>query len=139
MIIYIDENMPRMLAEGFHILQVPENHRLGLKDKIEVKSISSEFGKGALDEEWIPMAGKQNSCVITQDYNINRIKHQRALCEKYNLGMFYFRPPSKNGFSYWEMVKLLTKHWPEIIKTVSKQERPFSYKITARSSSIEKM
>lgn len=131
--------MPKMLAEGFHILQEPENYRLKLEDRIEVKSIAGEFGRGALDEDWIPKAGRQNSCVITQDYNINRIKHQRALCEKYNLGMFYFRPPSKNGFSYWEMVQLLTKHWQEIIRTVSKQKRPFSYKITSRSSKLEKM
>lgn len=139
MIIYIDENMPKMLAEGFHILQEPENFRLKLKDKIEVKSIANEFGRGALDEEWLPKAGKQNSCIITQDFNINRIRHQRALCEKYNLGMFYFRPPSKNGFSYWQMVQLLTKHWPEIIRTVSKKRRPFSFKITSRSSKLEIM
>jgi len=72
MIIFIDENMPKMLAEGFNILQEPENYRLDLKDKIVVKSIKNEF-KGALDEVWIPEVGKLNSCVITQDYNINRI------------------------------------------------------------------
>ena len=131
--------MPRMLAEGFNILQEPENFRLKLTDKSEVKSIKKEFGEGALDEDWIPKAGQLNACVITQDYNINRIKHQRALCEKYNLGMFYFRPPSKNGFTYWEMVKLLTKHWPEIIKIATKKTRPFSYKITSKPRSLELM
>lgn len=102
--------MPEMLADGFNILQEPENFRLGLRDKIVVKSIANEFGRGAKDEDWIPQAGQQNSCVITQDYNIKRIRHQQALCEKYNLGMFYFRPPSKRDFTYWDMVKLLTKH-----------------------------
>ena len=139
MIIYIDENLAPVLAEGFNILQAPENIRLRLKDPIEVRSIKREFGEGAQDEDWIPIAGKKGACVITQDYNINRIKHQKALCEKYNLGMFYFRPPSKNGFSYWDMLKLLVKHWPEITKVVSKKKRPFSYKITARSSNLENM
>lgn len=37
--IYIDENMPEMLADGFNILQEPENFRLKLRDKIIVKSI----------------------------------------------------------------------------------------------------
>lgn len=131
--------MPEMLADGFNILQEPENFRLKLRDKIIVKSIAGEFGKGAKDEDWIPRAGKLNSCVITQDYNIKRIRHQQALCEEYNLGMFYFRPPSKRGFTYWDMVKLLTRHWPEIIKVASKEKRPFSYRITSRSSSLERL
>ncbi|MCB0502133.1 MAG: hypothetical protein KDD32_05580 [Bacteroidetes bacterium] len=131
--------MPAILAEGFNLLQDPENIRQGLKDKISVKSIKSEFGKGIKDEDWIPLAGKKGACVITQDYNLNRITHQKALCEKYKLGMFYFRPPSKNGFSYWDMVKLLVKHWPEIMKVASKQKKPFAYRITSRSAALEKM
>lgn len=131
--------MPSILAEGFNLLQSPLNFKLKLKDEIEVKSIEQEFGAGALDEDWIPELGKNKSCVITQDYNINRIKHQKALCEQYNLGMFYFRPPSKNGFTYWEMVKLLVKHWPEIAKVASKSKRPFSFKITSRSASLEEL
>ncbi|CAN5389471.1 hypothetical protein BH23BAC2_BH23BAC2_21730 [soil metagenome] len=35
MIIYLDENMPRHLAEGFHILQFPEGFKT--KQLIEVK------------------------------------------------------------------------------------------------------
>lgn len=104
MIIYIDENLPSVLAEGFDVLQAPENKRLRLKDPIIVRSIKREFGQGIKDEDWIPQAGGQGACVITQDYNIKRIKHQRKLCEEHSLGMFYFRPPSKNGFSYWDML-----------------------------------
>ena len=139
MIIYIDENLPSVLAEGFDLLQHPENLRLRLKDPIEVRSIKKEFEEGVKDEDWIPQAGQQGACVVTQDYNINRIKHQKALCEKHNLGMFYFRPPSKNGFSYWDMLQLMVKHWPAIVKIVSKKKRPFSFKITSRSSSPEDM
>jgi len=139
MIIYIDENMPKMLANGINILQTPENYRLRLNDHIEVKSIIDSFGAGAKDEDWIPKAGIENSCIITQDYNINRIKHQRALCEKYNLGMFYFRPPSRNGFSYWKMVEMLIKHWPQIVKIASKEERSFSYKVSSKKAKLEKL
>lgn len=135
MIIYIDENMSPFLARGFNILQEPLNFKL--KEAIEVRSIKDEFGTGAKDEDWIPIAGKQNSCVITQDYNINRIKHQRELCKQYNLGMFYFRPPSKNGFSYIDMLKLMIKHWEEISKKATKEKRPFSYKITQKGSLTE--
>lgn len=139
MIIYVDENMAPVLAKGFNLLQDPLNFQLGIKDPIEVKSIKEVFGEGTPDEDWIPIAGAEGACVLTQDYNINRIKHQRELCEKHGLGIFYFRPPSKNGFSYWEMVKHLVKHWEEIIKTASKKSRPFSYRITSKSSGLESM
>lgn len=139
MIIYVDENMAPILAHGFNLLQSPLNKKLQLEDPIEVKSIKEVFGEGTLDEDWIPIAGEEGACIITQDYNIQRIRHQRDLCEKHGLGMFYFRPPSKGGFSYWEMVKLLVKHWEEIIKTASKKSRPFSYKITSKSSGLESM
>ena len=135
MIIYIDENMSPFLARGFNILQEPLN--LKLKEPIMVRSIKDEFGMGAKDEDWIPLAGEQKACVITQDYNINRIRHQRELCKQYNLGMFYFRPPSKNGFTYMDMLKLMVKHWEEISKKATREKRPFSYKVTQKGSLSE--
>jgi hypothetical protein len=139
MISYVDENMAPVLAKGFNLLQMPLNFDLKLKDPVEFKSIKEDFGEGTPDEEWIPIAGGESACVLTQDYNIKRIRHQRELCEKHGLGMFYFRPSSKSGFSYWEMVKLLVKHWEEIIKVSAKKSRPFSYKITSKSSALECM
>lgn len=57
-------------------------------------------------------------------------KQHDYLCD--GLGMFYFRPPSKTGFSYWDMLKLMAKHWEEIIKIATRQERPFGYKVSSR-------
>ena len=130
MIIYIDENMPPHFARGFNILQDPEN--IKLDQKIEVKSIRDEFGQGIQDEKWIPLAGKQGSCIITQDYNLKRIQHQFELCKEYNLGMFYFRPPSKNSFKYWAMLSLIVKHWPSMVKISLREKRPFSYLVTSK-------
>lgn len=130
MIIYVDENMSPFLSRGFNILQSPEN--IKLREPIEVLSIKDVFGTGAKDEDWIPLAGESSSCVITQDYSIKRIDHQRVLCEEYGLGLFYFRPPSKNGFSYWDMLKLMVKHWPKISTIATREVRPFAYKVTSR-------
>lgn len=135
MIIYIDENMSPVLARGFNLLQSPMNKRNNLK--IEVRSIKDDFRQGVPDEEWIPKVGKDKACIITQDYNIKRMKHQKALCEKYNLGMFYFRRSSKNGFSYWDMVILIVKHWNKITKKASKEKKPFAYKITSKGEMKE--
>lgn len=136
MIIYVDENISPYLSRGFNILQTPENVKIS--EPIEVRSIKDEFGTGAKDEDWIPIAGERNSCVLTQDYNISRIAHQKALCEKYGLGMFYFRPPSKNGFLYWDMLKLMVKHWPSITRISIRESRPFAFKVTSRGD-LEKM
>lgn len=137
MIIYFDENMPPNFAKGFDLLQSPLAGRN--KVSIEIKSIVEEFGKGSKDEDWIKLAGKKESCILTQDYNIQKIKFQRELCEEFKLGMFYLRAPSKKGFRYWEMVAKLVKHWEEIINICKKEERPFAYIIMARSSKLEKM
>lgn len=137
MIIYIDENIPHQLAQAFDLLQKAMNIRNGTD--INVRSIAEDFGRGAKDEDWIPLAGKEGACVITQDYNINRIRHQKALCEQFELGMIYFRPPSKNGFSYWDFVKMMTKHWEEIVRAADKKPRPFSFKVTSRNTKLEPM
>jgi hypothetical protein len=130
MIIYIDENMPSALAEGLNILQGPENSKVG--SEIEVKSIKTTFGRGIKDEDWIPLAGKEEACVITQDYNIQRTRHQKVLCEQNNLGLFFLRPPSKTGFTYWQMVEILVKEWQQIVKTAIREKRPFAYSCSSR-------
>ena len=136
MIIYIDENMPPVLAEGLNILQKPLNAKL--REVIDVRSLTDEFGRGAKDEEWIPQAGKKDACIITQDYNIHRSRIQKTLCEEYHLGMFFFRAPSKSGFSYWDMVKLIIKHWEKITYIATTENRPFSYR-TGSKSDLERI
>jgi len=136
MIIYIDENMSPYIARGFDVLQKPLN--LDLPEEIEIRTIKDDFGQGVQDEDWIPKAGSNGACVITQDYNIKRIRHQQKLCEEYALGIFYFRPPSKNGFSYFDMVKLMVKHWMEINKISVREKRPFAYKVTSKGK-LEKL
>lgn len=126
MIIYLDENMPRHLAEGFHTLQFPE----GLKTKqlIEVKYIPTVFGYGAKDVDWIPKLGNDKACVITQDINISRKKHELELYRKHKLGMFFLKGPNKKqGLSIWQMVEAMAKNWPEISEKVYKEKRPFAY------------
>ena len=130
MTIYIDENLSPYLAQGFQILQAPEN--LKLEQPINVESIKDKFGRGAKDEDWIPIAGQTAACIITQDYNIHRIRHQRELCNQYQLGMFYFKPQSKNGIQYWDMLALMVKHWKEISGLAIMEKRPFAYQITPR-------
>lgn len=126
MIIYLDENLPPHLAEGFHILQYPEGFKT--MQQIEVKYIPTVYGRGAKDEDWIPKVGKEKACVITQDININRRKHELELYRKQKIGIFFLRGPNKKqGLSIWQMVEALAKNWPAISEKVYKEKRPFAY------------
>lgn len=126
MIIYLDENMPAHLAKGFNILQLPENHKTGYN--LEVRHLPADFEYGAEDIEWIPAAGKRKACIITQDINIQRRKHELELYREHKLGMFFLKGPSKKkGLKIWDMVTAMAKNWTEICKVIHEQKRPFAY------------
>jgi hypothetical protein len=126
MIIYFDENMPKHLAKGFQIIQFPEGLKTGLE--IEVKYLPDIFGKAVKDIDWIPLIGKEGSCVITQDLNISRRKDELALYQKYGVGMFFIRGTSKKqGMSIWDMTQTLSKHWTEICEKAFNEKGPFGY------------
>lgn len=127
--IFIDENFAPQLAKGFNVFQ----EHLNLKENLQIKvqSISEAFGRGAKDEDWIPKAGATGSIVITQDINIFRKRYQNELFMQNGLGVFFFKPPS-NGYSFWEMLEQLVKHWPEIKKKITSTKRPFAYTVTPR-------
>lgn len=131
MIIYLDENIPKHLAEGFQILQKPEGLKSGFP--VEVRYIPTSFGRGVKDRDWIPELGKQKACVITQDININRRKHEIALYKENKLGIFFIKGPTKKaGLSVWQMVEILAKHWNTITKAVHEDDKPFAYEVSYR-------
>ena len=118
--------MPPQLADGLSILEKPNN------EGVDVYSIQKEYGRGILDEDWIPQVGQVNGIVITQDSKMQRIKSQFRLLKEYKLGIFYLIPPGKRGYTYWEMVEKIILNWQEI-KLLSKRNKPpFAFRITAR-------
>ena len=129
--IYIDENMPSQLADGLSILEKPNN------EGVEVYSIQKEYGRGILDEDWIPQVGQVSGIVITQDSKIQRIKSQFRLLKEYKLGIFYLIPPGRKGYTYWEMVEKIILNWREIKQIARRNKPPFAFRITARK--IEKI
>ncbi len=137
MIIYIDENISYHIAHALNALQIPRNS--SLSEHIEIKATVDVFGRGAKDEDWLPQAGAEGACVIMQDINIHRIRHQRDLCEIHQLGMFFLKPPSKSGFSYWESVMIILKHWPEMEQKALREKRAFFYRVTAKGGKLEQV
>ena len=133
--IYIDENFAPQLAKSLDLIQSHLN--LKEKNKYKVMSIQERFGRGVQDEDWIPIAGKEKSIVITQDLRIQTTRHQRDLYKKFGLGVFFIKAPSKNGFSFWEMTMQLIKRWPEIKKLSSNTKRPFAYRCTSKQNHFD--
>lgn len=131
--IYIDENMSPYLADGLSILERPNN------EEVEVFSISKVFGEGVKDNDWIPIVGAENGVVITQDLYIHRTRYLKELYIKSGIGVFFFAPPSKSGYRYWEMVEQIIKRWLVMKKHSKKDEKPFAYRCTCRSSDFEKI
>ncbi len=122
--IFLDENIPKQIAHALAILE----------KKYKVSSIPDYFGSGIADEDWIPQLKDLKGVIITQDINIKRTKHQWSLFQNNELIAFFLHPPSKSGFSYWEFVRIIVKHWEEIIKKAERAERPFSFKITSKGT-----
>jgi hypothetical protein len=127
---YFDENIAPRIARALAVLTEA--------DSVEIYSIA-DIKRGAPDEEWIPVVGKKEGIVITQDMNIHRTRHQRELYKKHGVGVVFFKPPKKSGYSYWEMLTQILTSWPDIIKTVEKAEKPFAYVIRPRSKKLERL
>lgn len=128
--VYIDENIAPQIAPGLNELQKPLNRKENCD--CQITSISERFGKGAKDEDWIPQAGEEGAIVITQDLRINSNTQQRALYLNSGLGIFFFKPPSKTGYNYWELVKQVVNNWEDIKRLSKRTERPFAYRSSAR-------
>lgn len=126
--VYIDENFPPLLARGLEILQRPFND---VSLTLEIHSIRDVW-PGARDEDWIPKAGQEEAIVVTQDLRIQTTRHQRDLYEKYGLGIFFFKPPSRSGYTYWEMVKQIILRWEEMRGKIKNTKRPFAFRCTPR-------
>ncbi len=128
MILYFDENLPLHLMKGFDVLQRKEGLRTG--NPVTLKFIPHEFGKAAKDQDWIREIGNSGGCVLTQDINIHRRKHEMELLREHNIGMFFLKGKSKkDGLSVWQMVETLAKNWLDMIEIIYADRRPFAYEI----------
>lgn len=127
--VLVDENLSEHFAYGLNAIQRP------LDNNIEVVSMAATFGKGTKDEDWIPAWGKRDGIFLTQDINITRTRHQAELMKQFTMGAFFLKLPAKTA--YWEKVRVVIKHWPEISKLIATQHKPYAYWVTPNK--VEKM
>jgi hypothetical protein len=131
--IFFDENFSPHLVAGLRALQ---NGMPG--EGVEVCSVVEEFGRGALDEDWIPKVGAQGGVAITQDCNIHRTRAQWAICQGNQIGVFFFKPPKKQGWNYWMIVQVVIRHWEEI-KRLATNKKPFGFVIEPHMNKLKSL
>ena len=131
MILYIDENLPRHLARGFNLLQLPETKKLGFA--CEVRHLMDDFDMGIKDVDWIKAMQNSDCCMLTQDYHITRRKDELKAYREAKLGMFFVKgKSSRHGLTVWEMVELLARRWPEIVQCMQTENRPFAFEVNLK-------
>ncbi len=133
-LVFIDENLPPQIARGLDLLQQPQNAKDGIE--IKIHSIKDYFTQGANDEEWIPEVGRLKGIVITQDYRIQTLKHQRELYKEHGVGLLFFKPPSNTGFTYWQMVKQIIEKWEKMKQLIKKNKPPFAFRCSSRTDFV---
>lgn len=133
--IYFAENFSPHLVAGIRAIQG------GLRSEdVVVASVEEEFGRGSVDEVWIPSVASQHGVVLTQDLNIHRLRAQWELCKANKIGIFFFKPPRKSqAWSYWQIVQLVIRHWPEIKKLTIGHSRPFGFVVELNKSKFFKL
>ena len=132
--IYFDENFSPHLVEGLRRIQ--EGRKA---EGVTVCSVIDEFRQGADDEEWIPGIARRHGVTITQDVNIHRTRAQWELCQANKIGIFFFKPPKKEGWSYWQIVQLVIRHWPEIKRLTEQSSRPFGYVVEMHRNKFQRL
>jgi len=130
--VYFDENFPENLFLGLKHLNLSYHES---KD-FEFNYIPKEFYKSCPDEEWIPTVGENFGIVFTYDFNINKTRQLYQLSQETKTSFVFLRPTIKGAMNYWETIKILIKHWEEIIKQFKRLEKPFTLRITINKVEI---
>jgi hypothetical protein len=122
--VYIDENLPKQLAQAFNLVQSHLNKQE--KKTIEVHSMKV-LNEGASDIEWFNQLKGENAVILTQDRNIQRHKHEREAYKENGIGIIFFKQP-KGGLSFWNSFKHLVRWWDDIKSICYKEKLPFAYR-----------
>jgi len=132
--VFFDENFSPHLAKGFAAFQE------GRKDeRIEVLHVNDVFGRGAPDEKWIPGVAQMHGAIITQDFNIHRTRQLAGLCRQHRAGIFFFRPPKKKAYGYWDIIEWVLKAWKSLKESARETEPPYEFEVTPRSTSPKRL
>src|SRR5690606_16313622 len=105
-----DANMPLRLAKGLELLD-QENLRIVT---VEIMHADEECGLGATDADIIQRAAQIKAVIVSEDDDFKRIKANKQLIEKLNIGYVLYKPPKKRGIRYWEKTVAFILSWEKL-------------------------
>ncbi len=121
-----DAQMPVKLVNG--LSELDQENRHGLVN-VQFSHADLMVGQGATDAEVILKAATlENAIIISEDDDFKRIKANKELIKKHNLGYVLYKPP-KHGSRYWEKVVSFILAWEDLKKKIKATKRPFIFKI----------
>jgi hypothetical protein len=116
---FLDENMPRRLAEALHD-HLGEN----------VTHLYDHFGAdGVLDPDVLRLVGNQGWFLVSRDLKIMRRPHEREVIQRMGIGAFFLKD-SLNDFC--SIVRALIHNWPEMKRYAGSRQRPFALLLRER-------
>lgn len=116
---FLDENMPRRLAEALHD-HLGEN----------VTHLYDHFGAdGVLDPDVLRFVGNRGWFLVSRDLKIMRRPHEREVIERMGIGAFFLKD-SLNDFC--SIVRALVHNWPETKRYARSRQRPFALLLRER-------
>jgi hypothetical protein len=127
--VFFDENFSPHLSDGLNCFQCGTP-----KESIEVCHIAKFFYRGIPDDEWIPKVAQMHGVAITQDHEIRRTQYLFQLCQDNHLGIFFFKPPKKTPYAYWNLVEWVMNNWSAIKGLSQTTTKPFAFRISPRGN-----
>jgi hypothetical protein len=132
--LFFDENFSPHIARGFAAFQEARK-----EEGVEVLHVVDVLGRGTPDERWIPSIAQMHGAVITLDFNIHRTRQLADLCRQHRVGIFFFRPPKKASYGYWQMIEWILKAWALLKERAKTTQVPFEYEVTPRRTAPRRL
>ncbi|MGI8951953.1 MAG: DUF5615 family PIN-like protein [Chitinophagaceae bacterium] len=126
MIFLFDAQMPLRLARGLKIIDQENKNEKNIV--VDIYHANIVLGEGATDTEVILKANQIGAIIISEDDDFKRIRANKVLIKKHNLGYVLYKPPA-HGSRYWEKVVSLILAWENLKQKIKNTELPFIFKI----------
>ena len=112
MILLIDENLPRFLAQTMHPIAALEGHR--------VEHILDRYTVGVSDVEWLTdLASEPDAAFLSCDVRIRKNAPEVQALQRAGLVGFWLRSKSwqerLRRYRQHELAWRLIQHWPQIV------------------------
>jgi len=126
--IFLDENMPPMIAHALQALAKPA---------ITIYDEPDGLAPGMADEDWMPIVGKKGWAVLTKDSTILRNRLQTNLFIQHRLLGLFIKDAKKHHLTGWDLAKLVINRFDDIEDTARTMQPPMAIEIAHNARKLK--